>query len=210
MGCESFRSVPQSGRSAWQILHIASTLAASGPAVRGSLQGAPVPPWTRAASDSSVRVGPRCDTSGAPCSGRSLGRRVARGRPTRGIRAHPWLRAWQRPLGWELAATAVSAFICPYQCHICMYTVCICLYLHVCVCVLNQLGKKVFKYEMSYCMYVACLLYVFYVFRLGLSPTVTVTLSQAGTCVTQLLAVAAAEPAGRWLHYHRSNPDSDQ
>jgi len=91
-----------------------------------------------------------------------LGRRVARGPPARGIRAPPRLRAWLRPLGWELTATAVSACICLYHCHICMYAVCICLYMHVCVCILNHLEKKIVKYEMSYRMYVACCMYFIY------------------------------------------------
>ncbi len=55
----SSRLVPQCGRPAWQISHIASTLAASGPAVRRSLQGTPVQAWTRVTSNSSVRVGHR-------------------------------------------------------------------------------------------------------------------------------------------------------
>ena len=56
MGCAgqgrelSSRLVPQCGRPAWQISHIASTLAASGPAVRRPLQGTPLPLWTRVAS----------------------------------------------------------------------------------------------------------------------------------------------------------------
>ena len=61
----SSRLVPQCGRPAWQISHIASTLAASGPAVRRPLQGTPLPLWTRVASDSSVRVGHRPATVAA-------------------------------------------------------------------------------------------------------------------------------------------------
>ena len=37
-----------------------------------------------------------------------------------------------------------------------MYTVCICLYMHVCVRILNHLERKIVKYEMSYRMYIAC------------------------------------------------------
>ncbi len=73
----------------------------------------------------------------------------------------------------------------------------------------QSVGGKIIKYEMSYRMYVACMLYVFYVFRLGLSPTVTVNPSQAGSGVTQWLAAAAAAPAGLRLHDRRSDPDSD-
>ncbi len=85
-----------------------------------------------------------------------------------------------------------------------MYTVCICLYMHLYVCILNNLGEIV-KYEMSYRMYVACMLYLFYVFRLGLSQW-----HPAGPGVTQWLAAAAAAPAGRRLHDRRSDPDSDR
>ncbi len=76
----------------------------------------------------------------------------------------------------------------------------------------NKATTAIFKYEMSYCMYVACMLYVVYVFRPRLSLTVTVTSwpSQAGTCVTQWLAAASAAAAGRRLHDRSSDQDSDQ
>jgi hypothetical protein len=61
-------------------------------------------------------------------------------------------------LGWELAATAVSACICLYHCHICtsMYTVCICLCMHVYLCILNNLEKK----SLSMKCLIACMLHV--------------------------------------------------
>jgi hypothetical protein len=80
----SSRLVPQCGRPAWQISHIASTLAASGPAVRRPLQGTPLPLWTRVASDSSVcRVGHRLACAPGSDGGRAwtgvwpVGRRPA-------------------------------------------------------------------------------------------------------------------------------------
>ena len=55
-----------------------------------------------------------------------------------------------------LGVTAVSACFCPYHCHICMYTVCMCLYLHVCVCILNDLENK----SLSMKCHTACMLHV--------------------------------------------------
>ena len=130
----SSRLVPHCGRPAGQISPIASALATSGPAVRGSLTGTPVPQpgsWASArhhddGDSGDSRAGPRPaghdDTDAA-----------AAGAPD-GLRELPGCQG--------LGATAVSACICLYHCHICMYTVCICLYLHVCVCILNDLEKN--------------------------------------------------------------------
>jgi hypothetical protein len=134
--CKSCRSISQCGRPAGQISPINSALAASGPAVCGSLQGAHVPLWTR--------MGPR-DTSGAPGGG-GQARHVTRWLPARSSRAAPRMRAWPRPMSWELAgkawasqgAAAVFACIFRYHGHICVYNICICLYMHVCVCILNH------------------------------------------------------------------------
>ena len=144
----SSRLVPHCGRPAGQISPIASALATSGPAVRGSLTGTPVPQpgsWASArhhddGDSGDSRAGPRPaghdDTDAA-----------AAGAPD-GLRELPGCQS--------LGATAVFACIRLYHCHICMYTVCICLYLHVCVCILNDLEKK----SLSMKCHIACMLHV--------------------------------------------------
>ena len=92
----SSRLVPQCGRPAWQISHIASTLAASGPAVRRPLQGTPLPLWTRVASDSSVRVGHRPATVAGPgpaCGPRAAGPRYQSPSKVEGLAEAAGLRA---------------------------------------------------------------------------------------------------------------------
>ena len=145
----SSRLVPHCGRPAVQISPIASALATSGPAVRGSLTDNPVPQPGSWAS----RHHPSHHDSDDHY-GDSPRRRVARGRPAWGIRAPLRLRGLPGCQG--LGATAIYACICLYPCHICMYTVCICLYLHVCVCILNDLGKK----SLSMKCHIACMLHV--------------------------------------------------
>ena len=82
------------------------------------------------------------------------------GSPAQGITARPRLRAWPRPLGWELAirAWAPLQYLHVFVCIIAILYVCR-MYMSVCVCILNHLGEKIAKYEMSYRMYVACMLY---------------------------------------------------
>ena len=82
------------------------------------------------------------------------------GSPAQGITARPRLRAWPRPLGWELAirAWAPLQYLHVFVCIIAILYVCR-MYMSVCVCILNHLGGIIAKYEMSYRMYVACMLY---------------------------------------------------
>ena len=130
---ESSRLVPHCGRPAGQISPIASALATSSPAVRGSLTGTPVPQPDSWASrhpshddgDSPVTVTPTPPPPALPTA--ACGPRAA------GL-------GYQSPS--KIEGAAISACICLYHCHICMYTVCMCLYLHVCVCILNDLEKN--------------------------------------------------------------------
>ena len=114
----SFRLVPHCGRPAVQISPIASALATSGPAVRGSPTGTPVPQPGSWASrhhhydgDSPVTVTPTPPPPALPTA--ACGPRAA------GL-------GYQSPS--KIEGAAISACICLYHCHICMYTVCLCRY----------------------------------------------------------------------------------
>ena len=136
---------------------ITSALAVSGPAVRGSLPGTPMPLSTRIHVTRDTRLDGDRDHDPGPGPAARLARRR---QPGPGYHSPSKIKSLAQAAGMGagyqgLGATAVSACICLYHCHI------VCMpYVYVCMCMYPQsFGGKIAKYEMSYRMYVACMLY---------------------------------------------------